>query len=112
MKQMRGFVQHSVTAANGDSEGTPVTVLEASSSALPVISTRHAGIKEAVIDGVTGLLGDEYDILNMAKSIMILAASAELAAKLGVAGRAHMAKNYQTNDRIALLDNIIKNSIN
>jgi colanic acid/amylovoran biosynthesis glycosyltransferase len=29
MKRMRAFVQHSVTAVNGDKEGTPVTVLEA-----------------------------------------------------------------------------------
>ena len=112
MKQMRGFIQHSVTAADGDSEGTPVTILEASSSGLPIISTRHAGIKEAVIDGVTGLLVDEYDITTMAKNIMTLAASPELSAKLGAAGREHMIKNYQTNDRIKLLDSIIKKSIN
>ena len=57
MAQSRCFVQHSVTAASGDMEGTPVTILEASSSGLPVVSTAHAGIKEAVINGENGLFG-------------------------------------------------------
>jgi len=111
MKQMRGFVQHSVTAADGDSEGTPVTVLEASSSGLPVVSTRHAGIKEAVINSVTGFLVDEYDIEGMAEKIIELANSPELAVELGEAARKHMIDNYQTSDRIKLLDNIIQNTL-
>jgi len=111
MQKMRAFVQHSVTAADGDSEGTPVTVLEASSSALPVVSTRHAGIKEAVIDGVTGFLVEEYDIDGMAEKMIDVASSIELAVKLGEAGRQHMISNYHINNRIALLNSVIKNSI-
>jgi len=111
MQKMRAFVQHSVTAADGDSEGTPVTVLEASSSALPVVSTRHAGIKEAVIDGVTGFLVEEYDIDGMAEKMIDVASSIELAVKLGEAGRQHMVSNYHINNRIALLNSVIKNSI-
>lgn len=111
MKRMRGFVQHSVTAKNGDKEGTPVTVLEASSSGLPVVSTRHAGIKEAVLDGVTGFLVDEYDITGMTEKIQELAASAILAVKLGKAGREHMINYYDINLRLALLDGIIQNSV-
>jgi hypothetical protein len=32
------FVQHSRIAANGDSEGTPVAILETSAAGLPVVS--------------------------------------------------------------------------
>ncbi|QEM12720.1 glycosyltransferase [Mucilaginibacter rubeus] len=112
MKRMRAFVQHSVTAANGDKEGTPVTVLEASSSGLPVISTRHSGIKEAVVDGKTGFLVDEYDITGMAERMITLAESVELAVQMGKAARNHMIDNYDINLRMALLDNIVQNSIN
>lgn len=111
MKRMRTFVQHSVTAANGDKEGTPVTVLEASSSGLPVVSTRHSGIKEAVIDGQTGFLVDEYDITGMAERMITLADSAELAVQMGKAARNHMIANYDIHLRIALLDSIIQSSI-
>ncbi|RYF82142.1 MAG: glycosyltransferase, partial [Chitinophagaceae bacterium] len=43
------FVQHSVIALTGDSEGTPVGIMEAQAAALPVISTMHAGIPDVVI---------------------------------------------------------------
>jgi glycosyltransferase involved in cell wall biosynthesis len=111
MKGMRAFVQHSVTAADGDKEGTPITVLEASSSGLPVVSTRHSGIKEAVIDGVTGFLVDEYDITGMAEKMIELAASPELAVKLGKAGHEHMVSNYDMKLRIDLLNSVIQKSI-
>src|SRR5262249_8943590 len=38
----------SKTARNGDSEGLPTTILEASAHGLPVVATRHSGIPEAV----------------------------------------------------------------
>src|SRR5690606_10578037 len=34
------FLQHSIVADNGDSEGSPVGIIEASAAGLPVISTR------------------------------------------------------------------------
>ena len=111
MKKMRAFVQHSVTATDGDKEGTPVTVLEASASGLPVVSTRHAGIKEAVIEDITGLLVDEYDISGMAEKIMTLAQLPQLAVKLGKEGHEHMINNYDIKLRTTFLNTIIQNSI-
>lgn len=111
MKQVRCFVQHSVTAADGDMEGTPNTILEASASGLPVVSTRHAGIKEAVVEGVTGFLVDEFDVQGMADRMLDIAASAELAQRLGTAARAHIIQHYKIEDRIAKLDHIIEDCI-
>ena len=111
IKNVRAYVQHSVTAANGDSEGTPVSVLEASASGLPVVSTRHAGIKEAVIDSITGFLVAEHDIDGMAQGMIKLAESPELAVQLGRAVREHMINNYHIKLRIALLDSVIQRSI-
>jgi colanic acid/amylovoran biosynthesis glycosyltransferase len=37
----------------GNEEGLPVAILEAMSYLLPVLSTGHAGIPEAVLEGVT-----------------------------------------------------------
>jgi len=111
MKQMRCFVQHSVTSADGDMEGTPVTILEAAASALPIVSTTHAGIKEAVIDGVTGFLVAEHDVKAMAEKMTFMVSSPQFAAQMGMAGREHMIKNYELSDRIATIDTIIQNAI-
>ena len=111
MKNMRCFIQHSVTAPDGDMEGTPVTILEAASSGLPIVSTKHAGIKQAVIDGETGFLVDEYDVNAMAERIIEIAFSTQLAVQLGEAARKHMLKNYAIEKQIANLDQIIQKSI-
>ncbi|MBS1686548.1 MAG: glycosyltransferase [Bacteroidetes bacterium] len=56
------FVHHSLTAANGNMEGIPNAVIEAMAMELPVLTTYHAGIPEAVEPGVNGLLCAEGDI--------------------------------------------------
>jgi glycosyltransferase involved in cell wall biosynthesis len=87
MRRARCFVQHSVEAANGDCEGTPVAILEACASGLPVVSTRHAGIPDVIVDGETGFLVDERDGDAMAARMISLLREPELARKLGQAAR-------------------------
>jgi colanic acid/amylovoran biosynthesis glycosyltransferase len=111
MRKVRCFVQHSVTASSGDMEGSPVTIIEASASGLPVVSTRHAGIKEAVIEGVTGFLVDEYDIDGMADKMIEVVSSPERALSMGKAGRLHILKNYAVEDQVRKIDQIIQRAI-
>lgn len=111
MRRARCFVQHSVEAPNGDSEGTPVGVLEAGASALPVVSTRHAGIPDVVVEGETGLLVDERDVAAMAAHMLRLAREPELAKQLGQAARLHIAGNFSEEQSLHRLWTIISNTI-
>jgi colanic acid/amylovoran biosynthesis glycosyltransferase len=90
LRAMQGadiFLQHSITDPNtGDQEGLPVAVLEAMAHGLPVVSTRHAGIPEAVVEGVTGYLVDPGDTGGMAESIVALARDPGLRRRMGRAG--------------------------
>lgn len=88
------FLQHSVTAPSGDTEGLPVSILEAMASALPVLSTRHSGIPEAVIDRTTGLLVDEHDVDGMAAAICALLADPARAKAMGEAGHRRALSKY------------------
>jgi colanic acid/amylovoran biosynthesis glycosyltransferase len=108
MQQARAFVQHSITTHDGDSEGTPVAVLEAGASGLPVVSTRHAGIKDAVIHQKTGLLVEEGDIHTMAEHMIRLAKDPQLAASLGKAGREWVSSEYSMDKSINRLWSIIE----
>tara|TARA_R100000027_G_scaffold38198_1_gene28155 strand:+ start:4190 stop:5338 length:1149 start_codon:yes stop_codon:yes gene_type:complete len=65
------FVQHSVTASNGDQEGLPVAILEALKMNIPVVSTIHSGIPEVVFDGENGYLVREFDYVSMAEYIQL-----------------------------------------
>ena len=64
-----------------------MSITEALAAGLPVVSTRHSGIPEAVIDGVTGILVDEKDTQGMADAIVTLARNPSQWDRFGGAGR-------------------------
>ncbi|MBV9927403.1 MAG: glycosyltransferase [Acidobacteria bacterium] len=97
MRRARLFVQHSVRAESGDSEGTPVSIQEAGAAGLPVVSTRHAGIPEVVVEGETGLLVDEGDVGGMARRMIRLLRDPAHAARLGEAGRRRVREHFSSS---------------
>ena len=107
MRQVRGFVQHSLVAPDGDSEGSPVAVMEAQLSGLPVVATRHAGIPEVVIDGTTGFLVDEGDVQGMADAMAQLVRDPQLAAKLGAAGQERMSAHFTVDHHLAAVSALL-----
>lgn len=60
-KEVDVFLHHSITDKYGDMEGIPVSIMEAMSMELPIVSTYHSGIPELVINGVNGFLVKEKD---------------------------------------------------
>lgn len=108
MQGARAFVQHSLRPGDGDSEGTPVAVLEAGASGLPVVATRHAGIKDVVIEGETGFLVEERDVQNMARHMIELAKNPKLAADMGKRARERIEAEFSMEKSIAGLWEIIQ----
>jgi len=104
------FVQHSVIGGDGSAEGSPLAILEAGACGIPVIATRHEGIKDIVIENTTGLLVDEFDIEGMAGAMKILAADLALARKMGTAARLHISTNFTLTRHINQLAGIITRS--
>ena len=103
MQRASLFVQHSVTAEDGDTEGMPVAILEAMASALPVVSTLHSGIPEAVEQGITGVLVREQDVDGMAEAMAELLADPAKAAAMGAVGRSRVVERFtidHTRDRL------------
>jgi glycosyltransferase involved in cell wall biosynthesis len=111
MRQARVYVQHSMQAGDGDSEGTPLAILEASASGLPVVSTRHAGIPDVVIEGHTGYLVEEGDVDGMAAGMIRLARSADMASKLGIAARKQIREHFSVETSMEGLWNIVESVI-
>jgi glycosyltransferase involved in cell wall biosynthesis len=64
------FMHPSELPPDANQEGVPNSMLEAMSSGLPVVATRHGGIPEAVTDGVNGLLVPERDDEGLANSLL------------------------------------------
>jgi glycosyltransferase involved in cell wall biosynthesis len=108
MGRVRVFIQHSVVATDGDAEGTPVSVLEAQASGLPVVATRHMGIKDVVIEGDTGLLCNEGDVACMAEDIRRLLEEPQTADEMGAKARQRVAAHFSIEQRIGTLGEIIR----
>ena len=111
MRQSRAFVQHSLVADNGDSEGTPVAIIEAQMTGIPVVATRHAGIPDVVIDGETGFLVDETDVDEMAAAIIKLAKDGDLAHRMGNAARKHALLHFSLEQHISHLALMIEEAV-
>lgn len=94
MEHALAFVQHSVVADDGDSEGTPLVVLEAQAAALPVISTYHAGIPDVVINSETGFLVQETDVFAMKIAMIKILCNKDLARAMGANGRARIQREF------------------
>ena len=71
----------------GDVEGFGITYLEANAFGKPVIGGRSGGVAEAVIDGVTGILVDPWDVNAIASACIRLLKDPDLAERLGRQGR-------------------------
>ena len=108
MRRARAFVQHSIVASDGDSEGTPVAILEAGAAGLPVVATRHAGIADVVRRGETGYLVDEGDVAGMAERMIELARDPALAEELGRNAANHIRRYFKMEQSIRRLSRVLE----
>lgn len=93
---------------NGDFEGFGIVYLEANSCGKPVIAGDAGGVRDAVVDGMNGLLADPEDASDIAKTIIKLASDKELRLKLGERGRERALKDFQWQDKIKEIYQTIK----
>ena len=80
-------------------EGLPLSILEAMSSSLPVVSTKVGGIPEAVKNNRTGYLVRFGDTDGMTDKLQDLLGNDKKMEKMGRAGREKVLKSF-TADKI------------
>jgi glycosyltransferase involved in cell wall biosynthesis len=86
------YADHDVFLMPSLSEGSPLSLLEAMASALPVVATSVGGIKDIVTDGSDGLLFDPASPVDGARKINKLLSDEDFASRLGVSGRERVRK--------------------
>jgi colanic acid/amylovoran biosynthesis glycosyltransferase len=111
LERVAGMVQHSITASDGDSEGTPVAILEASAAGIPVVSTFHAGIQDVIINDKTGFLVDEHDVDGMAEKIIWLIENLENGKIMGKCGKENVRHNFSMNKHITIISDSLKKAV-
>ncbi len=82
------------------SEGFCNAVLEAQTMRLPVVCTDADGLRENVLDGVTGFVVPRRNPDRLADSMNILARNANLRREMGASGRGRIEVYFQLRDQI------------
>jgi glycosyltransferase involved in cell wall biosynthesis len=107
MQRTGVFVQHSVTAEDGDKEGWPVAVGEAAACGLPVVATHHGGIAHQVVHGRTGFLVGEHDWRAMGLAMSTLARDPELRATFSAAARQRAVEEFSLRTQLDKLETLL-----
>ena len=100
----------SVTAANGDQEGLPVTLLEGGAGQICVIASRLPGIDEVIVDDESGLLVPQRDAAALADALELVLGDADLRQRLAV-GIAQSVKRFDINVIGAGYNQVVKGMI-
>lgn len=93
-------------------EGMPRSVLEASASGRPVIATNVPGCRQAVDDGVTGLLCEPRDAASLADAMRnMMAMRPQDRAAMGLRGRRKMEAEFSDAEVVRIYRDAIGSAI-
>ena len=92
-------------------ENLPVSILEAMSWQIPIISTRVGGIPEMVREGIDGLLIDAGDRPALSSAIIDLTRSVHLRKKMGIAAREQVERHFSKHVVLPRLENLYRTLI-
>jgi colanic acid/amylovoran biosynthesis glycosyltransferase len=101
--QVDAVVLPSIDLGGGLHEGIPVSLIEAMSFGIPVISTRTGGIPE-LLEGGAGLLVSPQDSKALVEAIRKLMESPQLRQAIGVAGRKRVQEEFASEQVVARLE--------
>lgn len=102
------FVQHSHIAQDGDMEGTPVAIMEAMLSGLPIIATQHAGIPD-IVKSDYGILVNEKDVSAMSEAMIYLLDHPAIGEEMGKMGQYFIKNNHTADHHLEVINAAISN---
>ncbi|MGR3501200.1 glycosyltransferase [Pseudaestuariivita sp.] len=106
------FLQHSVTGKDGNTEGLPTSIQEAMACGCLVVSTRHAGIPEAVTHGETGMLVEEHDADGFTQAIrQMLELSPEQQSAMAAEARGTAEARFDNARLLTKLEDVISETL-
>ncbi len=87
-------------------EGFPNVLLEAMAAGKPVVATAVGGVRELVVDNVTGILVPPQDDMAVAGAISLLLSDTRRALAMGAAGRERALKHFSMNAMISKTESL------
>jgi len=95
------YAEMDVFCLSSDTEGTPMTLLEAGACGLPSVVTDVGGCAEVVQDGATGLVVPKGDAMALAAALEKLCRDVALRARMGQTARERVMAEYSVEAMVA-----------
>lgn len=92
-------------------ESFGVAVIEASACALPVVVSNVGGLKEVVLDGVTGYIVESENVHGAASRIVDLILNPDKGRKMGKAGRLFVQQRYEWQHCMSLMNDVYEKTL-
>ena len=92
-------------------EGFPNVVLEASSCSIPVVTTTATGAVDSVIDGVTGILVEINNPMQIFQALEYLVNSPDERMRLGKNGRKFVMENFDRSKFWAEIESFLSSNL-
>jgi glycosyltransferase involved in cell wall biosynthesis len=97
-----------IVVLTSDSEGTPVSLIEAQASGVPVVGTAVGGVGTVVEDGKTGFVVDRVHEDHFAAAVANLLADPERSEAMGAAGRERVMATFSLARLVDDLDQLYR----
>ena len=95
-----------VVSAGGDTEGLPITFLEAQATGLPLIASLSGGSADGVVEGQTALIHAPGDEATLVSHLLTLLRDGDRRRRMGEAARAHVLQKFDLRRQTAALEEI------
>jgi len=108
-KQVDIVILPSIISEQGEHEGIPVSLMEAMSYGVPVISTNTGGIPE-LLSGGAGIIVDEKSAQQLAEAIIRLMTDSRYSTEISERGRLRIIEEFEIKKTCQNLLNLIQGS--
>ena len=94
-----------------ETEGMPMTVLEAMAAGLPVVASKVGGIPEVVEEGRTGIMVPPLEVEVLSAALLALAGDPVRAREMGRAGRARLLKEFSLEQALIAYEGVYREAV-
>jgi glycosyltransferase involved in cell wall biosynthesis len=94
LKEADVFLYPAIKTDKGNEEGTPVCIISAMSTGLPVIASDVGGISEIIDHDVNGMLVEQRSVETLSKAMISLMENVNKRKKFGLSAREKIVKEF------------------
>jgi glycosyltransferase involved in cell wall biosynthesis len=89
-------------------EGTPVSLIEAQLFQKPVVATNVGGVRDTMIDGETGFLVNDFNVVDFVKKLQLLIHDKALRMNMGNKGNAFVLNRFSKEREVIAIDELYR----